>query len=228
MPVRFDTAQSRIAEVAAVTGQSPDNFTVTVVPTFDVTGTVDGQPVDAMISQPLTFHIAGNVIQVEGTLRHTEPAVADGAATVSAPNDVSVFGATMTVSDARRFSLAAIAGLLLVAAGLAWFGWGRRPEDRIRAMYRSRLVDVAESAADTGQPIPVTSFNELRRLATRDDRMILHQVVENGAHRYFLPDGDLTYEYVLGGAPVDIPASELLAEDVASPRGKLFAKGRRG
>jgi hypothetical protein len=94
---------------------------------------------------------------------------------------------------------AGLALVLLVGAG--WFasvlfgGIGLNEADRIAVRYRTQLVDVSSATGPPGPVVMVGSISELARLAKVDQSVILHEDLGDGAHRYRVFLGAVTYEY---------------------------------
>ena len=95
-----------------------------------------------------------------------------------------------------------LGGLTLVlVAGIAWFasvlfgGVGLGEPERIAARYRSQIIDVAEASAPPGPVVMVSAIDELARIAKVEQTVILHEDLGDGAHRYRVFLGTVTYEY---------------------------------
>ena len=95
-----------------------------------------------------------------------------------------------------------LSGLALVlVAGIAWFasvlfgGVGLGEPARIAARYRSQIVDVAAATAPPGPVVMVGGIDELARIAKVEQSVILHEDLGDGAHRYRVFLGSVTYEY---------------------------------
>jgi hypothetical protein len=106
---------------------------------------------------------------------------------------------------------------LVLVAGIAWFasvlfgGVGLAEPDRIAARYRSQIIDVAAAAAPPGPVVMVGAIDELARIAKVEQTVILHEDLGDGAHRYRVFLGTVTYEYEAApehaGAATDAPAT---------------------
>jgi hypothetical protein len=106
-----------------------------------------------------------------------------------------------SVSLARTVSavgfMAALGAVLISGGYLALALWTDE-QARIRARYGSRLVNVEQAEAGRVEDaIRVASIRDLARLAERAGSVILHTPDAHG-HRYFVRDGDDTYEYLVG------------------------------
>jgi len=114
----------------------------------------------------------------------------------------SLFGLDLPVATVRSVSAvgfaltggAATGGLVLAML----LSQERGEAARIQARYGSLLINVAEAdLKDQVQRIRVPSIEDLVKLAQRDGRMILHQELGPHSHLYFIPDGAVTYQYML-------------------------------
>ncbi|MDP1806756.1 MAG: hypothetical protein Q8K72_16375, partial [Acidimicrobiales bacterium] len=114
-----------------------------------------------------------------------------------------------------------LAGLALVLAAAA--GWcaavlfggiGLSEADQIAARYRAQLVDVSSATGPPGTVVLVGGIGELARLAKVDGSVILHERLDDGAHRYRVFMGSVAYEYqtapdsAAGATRSDVAASD--------------------
>ena len=137
--------------------------------------------------------------------------------TITEPAFFSLFGLHIPVAEAHWLSAvgfavtggAATGGLALAAI----LSRQRGEAARIQARYGRLLITVAQSdLKEEGQKISVASIEDLAKLAQRDGRMILHQEVAPQSHLYFIPDGDVTYQYM-------VTNGRSAAEQPEKPRG---------
>jgi hypothetical protein len=90
---------------------------------------------------------------------------------------------------------------LVLVAGIAWFasvlfgGVGLGEPERIAARYRSQIIDVEEASAPPGPVVMVSAIDELARIAKLEHTVILHEDLGDGAHRYRVFLGTVTYEF---------------------------------
>jgi signal peptidase I len=195
--IRVDLAavKMRVAEVATLTGVGGDAHTITVTPRLEVTGRADATVLDERVSAPLTFAVERNQITPNaGDASQTRELTR----TVSEPARYAVGPMRLGTQSARGL----LGGLALVlVAGIAWFasvlfgGLGLGEPDRIAARYRSQIVDVAAAAAPPGPVVMVSAIDELARIAKLEQAVILHEDLGDGAHRYRVFLGNVTYEY---------------------------------
>lgn len=203
---------TQVASVASLTGVGGDSYTISVHPELVITGAAHTSTVDEQLQTPMTFTVEGNLISAD------------------AVESSETLPLTTTVNDRAHYAIgpiemrtqaarAVLSGLSLVlVAGIAWFaavlfgGVGLREPDRIAARYRSQIVDVAVATAPPGPVVMVGGIDELSRIAKVEQSVILHEDLGEGAHRYRVFLGSVTYEYETapehpGGAVGDEVAS---------------------
>lgn len=185
----------QVAAVAELTGVDASAYTINVAPTLQLVGASGAGQVQEQLAAPLTFAVEGNLITANAI---------DAAEQTELTRTVSQ-RATYTVGPAELGTQAArglLGGLSLVlVAGLAWFasvlfgGVGLGEPQRIAARYRSQIIDVAEASAPPGPVVMVSAFDELARIAKVEQTVVLHEDLGDGAHRYRVFLGTVTYEY---------------------------------
>jgi hypothetical protein len=187
-----------------------DTFTINVRPSLDVMGSSAAGQVQQQLSAPMSFEIEDNLITanaVEASEQRELTRTVDERATYA------VGPLEMSTQAAR----AVWAGLSLVlVAGIVWFasvlfgGVGLGEPARIAARYRSQIIDVAEASAPPGPVVMVGAIDELARIAKVEQTVILHEDLGDGAHRYRVFLGTVTYEYEAapehGGGASEVPA----------------------
>ena len=193
--------QQLLREVEDATGVTGGQHLVTVVPTVELEGTVDGRPLTTSFEPEFPFVLDG--LQWRPT--ENEPAGerfrTTGEGSVQQPAQVDRqlvgIGPGLDVSAARQVGLAAGIVLLAVTAALASLARpGRGGEAaHIKARYGRLLVPVA-SAGGAGQRavIDVPTFRALARLAEHEERLVLHHV-RDGRHTYLVDSGETLYRY---------------------------------
>ena len=201
----------QVASVAELTGVGGEAYTISVMPTLDVAGASDAGPVQEQLTAPMTFAMENNLITanaIEASERQELTRTVDERATYA----VGPF--EMGTQAARGL----LGGLTLVlVAGIAWFasvlfgGVGLGEPERIAARYRSQIIDVAQAAAPPGPVVMVSAIDELARIAKVEQTVILHEDLGDGAHRYRVFLGTVTYEYEAapehgGGVTNETPA----------------------
>jgi signal peptidase I len=219
-----------LVRVASATAVPDEAFTLTLVPSVHVHGTVAGRPFGAAYAPRLPFTLTPY------ELAPVLPARPAGAAP-AAPASLPMFRPTATGVVSARTPVAVtlgagrlrvpvwparIAGLLgvaasLLAALLAWRAYrrGREADEptRIRARYGESIVTVVHSSLGRHAGlVEVRSIEELARLAERYDSMIIHEQTDLG-HAYLVADGTALYAYLL-----DAPGSERGLRDVLLSR----------
>lgn len=191
----LDAIAAQVAAVADLTGVGGSTHTITVTPALEVRVTAEGEVVDERLAAPMTFTVDGNLIEADATeaarTRQLTRTVTDRATYAIGPWDVS--------AQTARAGLSGLA--LVLVAGIAWFasvlfgGIGLGEPARIAARYRSQIVDVAAATAPPGPVVMVGGIDELARIAKVEQSVILHEDLGDGAHRYRVFLGSVTYEY---------------------------------
>jgi signal peptidase I len=205
----LDAIAAQVASVADLTGVGGGSYTISVVPTLDVSATAESAVVEDQLSAPMTFSVDGNLITadaVEATTTEELTRTIDERATYAiGPWDVS--------TQAARAVLSGLA--LVLVAGIAWFasvlfgGVGLGEPARIAARYRSQMIDVAAATAPPGPVVMVGGIDELARIAKVEQSVILHEDLGDGAHRYRVFLGSVTYEYETAPEHAGAAADEL-------------------
>jgi hypothetical protein len=185
----------QVAAVSDLTGVGGDAYTINVNATIDLAGATDAGRIQQQVSAPMSFAVAENLIKAS-VLEVSERD--DLTRTVSERATYAVGPIDMGTQAARGL----LGGLTLVlVAGIAWFasvlfgGLGLGEPERIAARYRSQIIDVAEAAAPPGPVVMVSAIDELARIAKVEQTVILHEDLGDGAHRYRVFLGTVTYEY---------------------------------
>lgn len=224
--------QDLVSSVQQQTGVVGSGYTVTLLPTIVVEGSIDGRPIEERYTPTLDLTLDGNQLELTGT---AETAVADASEGVDPlrprqsgsletskieANTIALAGAELPVEDARRFALL---GLLLAAAAAFWLWFtsddtvGGDEVTRIQSRYGRMMVPVkALSAHARHRSIEVADMDGLLRLAEHYDRMIMHEQ-DGDIHRYFVEDDGVAYVFQPGGMTTSQPASVVAPEPVAAP-----------
>jgi len=212
----LDLSQVRdlINQFQTTTGVASSNYSVSIVPMVQVNGLVAGVKLADTFSPALQFHLDQNELQ----LVSSSSSASTGAASPlnpsqsgqvkfaqTEPNALSLLKFQLSVSNARIGSLL---GLILSFCGLVWvgilaLGSARADEPaRIQTRYGAQLIAVDDADFEnTGRVIDVVKFDDLLRLALRDDRMIMHQFYDS-IERYYVHDGAITYRYRAAARPL--------------------------
>ena len=201
--------QALIDSVEQQTGLASQQYTLAIVPTVVVSGSLAGQSLRDVFSPRLVFQL--DELQMQLALDSSSAADASDPLKPAqagllkraheAPNTISLLGLALQISTARQL---AVMGLVLSLAGMLGVGLlmfrARQGDEasRIQLKYGPLLIAVHGSdLAANGRVIEVATMDDLVKIAERDGRMILHQ--ENGSsHYYFIQDNDLTYRYQAG------------------------------
>jgi hypothetical protein len=186
---------AQVTEVSALTGVGSGAYTITVTPQLDVVARGGDTVVDQQLEAPMRFSFDGNLITADGVdasqTQELTRSVRERAVYALGPFEVPT-----------QTARAVLSGLALVlVAGIAWFasvlfgGVGLGEPARIAARYRSQIVDVAAATAPPGPVVMVGGIDELARIAKVEQSVILHEDLGDGAHRYRVFLGAVTYEY---------------------------------
>lgn len=201
-PVEFGRVWAIIDTVEKETDFRPGTYEVRVVPTVKVRGRLGPESIDDSFSPVFTVRLSRNQLIPDAELIRTEPRsvtevqvrdarlrlpapLPDPGLPVAAARTVGLLGAFLSL------------GLGAILAGVVFFGLGRPEPAKIQARYGSVIVAVEAAELKDGQVVRVASIGDLARLAERQGQVILHQVLESGEHRYFIPADGLIYEYVV-------------------------------
>ena len=201
-PVDFGRVWAVIDTVEKETDFRPGSYEVRIVPTVRVRGRVGPGAVDDGFSPAFTVRLSRNQLTPDADLVRSEPRSVtelvgrDARLRLPSPlPDLNLPVGAARVVGAGGLALSLLgAGLL---AGVAFLGLGRPEPEKIRARYGSVIVAVAAAELKDGQVVRVASIEDLARVAERQGQVILHQVLESGEHRYFIPADGLVYEYVV-------------------------------
>lgn len=197
-----------IAQVEEETGLRGGGYELTVVAKVEGKGTYAGSPLETSFESPFTLTYDGALITPPAEL--TSKAQASVTETVAVSRKLSLGVWSPTVTLARGLALTGFStafGAATVLGGYLAFLLRNDEQARIRARYGSQMVDVqATESAGREDAIGVASIRDLARLAERFGSVILHQPLPDG-HRYFVRDGDDTYEYVITAAPNSAPVA---------------------
>jgi len=195
LEVDLRAVAAQVMAVQQLTGVGGEEYTIRVVPRLDLSGTSEVGDVQQQLSAPMVFTVKGNLITadvVEVSEERDLTRVVRERATYSV-------GPVELGTQAARGLMGGLA--LVLVAGIAWFasvlfgGLGLGEPARIAARYRSQIVDVAIATAPPGPVVMVSAIDELARIAKVEQTVIVHEDLGDGAHRYRVFLGTVTYEY---------------------------------
>ncbi len=221
-----------LQRVATATAVPDASFTLTLVPTVRVHGTMAGQPFQASYAPQLPFTLtplalspplpggpAGTVRPQAGSAAPFHPS-ATRSVTSAARASVALGAGrlTMPVAVARIAALIGLAAALAAAVLAGRLLRRTRQSDeptRISARYGESIVTVVHSSLGRHTDlVQVKSIEELARIAERYESMIIHEQTDLG-HAYLVADGATLYAYLL-----EAPGSERgLRDRLTSERG---------
>jgi len=218
--------QAALDALEQQTGVTSSQYTLAIMPSIAISGTLSGQALRDSFSPQLVFSLdelqMHLVAQPSRGGENPAPFVPSENKSLrksrEAPNTITLLGLSLDVSTARDLSLIGLALSLLGAGALALAarrGTSDTEEARIRSHYDPLLIDVRDSNLSVGRSVvEVVSIDDLAKIAERNSRMILHQA-HAGEQAYFVQEGDITYCYrsASGATPAtvsgrSVPASE--------------------
>jgi hypothetical protein len=196
--------QALLDRLEGETGVTAQQYTLAIVPTIAISGTLAGRPLADRFAPQLAFSLDELQMQLAPSGRAgqgADPLVPSESRSLqqsrTAPNVISLLGLSLEAPVARRLALIGLFLSLLAASGLL-LAWKRRTpggeEARIRDRYGSLLVEVRNPAPIAGRCVEVASIDDLARVAERNNRMILCQH-RDGEWFYCVPEDTLSYCY---------------------------------
>ncbi|MGH9084841.1 MAG: signal peptidase I [Acidimicrobiales bacterium] len=196
VPIDLRAIAMQVAAVAELTGVGGEAYTINVTPALDLAGGTDaGGEVRKQISAPMTFAVENNLIAATAI----DASEREELTRTVAERATYAIGPVEPGTQAARGLMGGMA--LVLVAGIAWFasvlfgGLGLGEPDRISARYRSQIVDVATATAPPGPVVMVSAIDELARISKVEQTVIVHEDLGDGAHRYRVFLGTVTYEY---------------------------------
>jgi hypothetical protein len=184
--------------------------TVTVTPMIELTGTLDGSPLESTFSPKLELDLQGSTLTIaqapdssassdpesQDALKPREQAGVHFATRVT--NTVPLLVASPTVPVARGIGFGLAALCLLAALWIARPLWGSgertNENERIRTLYGTHLIEVTDLSLGGGPVARVGSMDALVDLAKKYDSKIMHVMGPEG-DSYSVWDNGLLYEY---------------------------------
>jgi hypothetical protein len=199
--------QALIDSVEGQTGVSSGSYTLAILPTVVVSGTLAGQPLQDEFAPRLVFQLdrlqmkpAGGTEDQIGGKDLLQP---EKAGALKRPREMQnmlplLLGLKLPVGIVR---IAAVAGLLVGLAGLGALGLLARRSgqpgeaEAIAARYGSLMLNVKElHPAPQGRIVDVAGIDDLAKIARRFEDLILHSAC-SATHTYVVLDHDVTYRY---------------------------------
>lgn len=197
--VDIDRIRSLIAVAEEQTGFSPSRYQLAVVARIDVSGEVEG-PVDEVFLAELPMELGSTLLSIDENLVVSE--VVTEPEQVIVANHLELVGLSVPVGLGRAVLWTTLAMLLVAGGGYALAvrrSLGRGPVAWIRLRYGPLIVPVTGTSPDQARPVEVTSISDLVRLAKGAEQMVFYDQPGPGEHRFFVPDGPVTYEYRVTG-----------------------------
>ncbi len=210
--------QAVLDGVEQQTGVASTQYTLALVPTVIVSGTLAGQalqetfaPQLVFLLDPLQMQLAadqGRAGETTDPLKPTQRQTLRQAREI--PNTISLLSLSLAVSAARSLSAIGLALALFSSAivGLAVMRRAHANEAaQIQSRYSALLINVRDSDLLAGRRlVQVAKIEDLARIAGREGRMILHEA-RGDEHRYFIQEDDIVYHYRSAGDAVPVAAA---------------------
>jgi signal peptidase I len=234
---RLERLLQRVATATALPGES---FTLTLVPSVHVGGTMAGQRFHATYAPPLPFTLTpfelspvlpgsptGAVPRPAASVAAFHPAsaasvtLATRAAVSLGPKRLSVPVAVARIGLAVGFAASLVAVLLAVRL----LRRAREADEptRIRARYGESIVTVVHSSLGRHTDlVQVKSIEELARISERYESMIIHEQTDLG-HAYLVADGTTLYAYLLEAPGSERGLRDFMRSERAPRSGATYA-----
>ena len=189
------------------TGVVWTQYTVSIVPHVQIAGSLAGEKLAGSFAPSLQFRLDQHELQMlnpssssdstkNSVLQPTQAGTLPY--TLTKPSSMTLLKFSFATETMRVISIVA---LLLSLIGLAVAGVmslrGKRigEAERIQTRFGAMLIRVDDANFEnTSRVIDVKTFEDLIRLASRDERMIMHQFA-GGVHRYYLQENAIVYRY---------------------------------
>lgn len=232
-----------LQRVASATALPEGSFTLTLVPSVHVGGTMAGQRFQAAYAPPLPFTLTPYELSplLPGS---ATGAVPPPAASVAAFHPASAGSVTLATRVAvslgpKRLSVPVTVARIAVALGLAaslaalllavrLLRRAREADEptRIGARYGESIVTVVHSSLGRHTDlVQVKSIEELARIAERYESMIIHEQTDLG-HAYLVADGTTLYAYLLEAAGSERGLRDRLTSERTARSGSMSSTYR--
>ena len=197
-----------VARVERMTGMTAGPYTLTLVPSIRMVGTVAGQPVRSDFSPELKFALdeiqltllrtgeLGEEADLKDVLEHTREETVSVGGLV--PNPFTIAGLPLPLAAARQAAAVALVLFSIALICILATMFRRRPRDeaaRIQARYGAMMVPVAEGRERGYDTVDVADIQTLVRLARQFDQPVMHQHVARGNHAYTVSYDGLVYRF---------------------------------
>ena len=193
--IDIDRIQSMLRRAESETGVSPGLYQLVVMTKVSLEGDSPGMPNQVFIAE-LPMELRDSLLLINNELVVSQKVTQSEKANVA--NDLEAFGLTIPLRMARALTGALLAmvlvgGALYLAEVRRRIGKGKAASIQLR--YGSMIVPVVGSMPNGTHHVDVASMADLVRLARNAEQMVFYDLRPSGDHRYFVPDGSLTYQY---------------------------------
>lgn len=195
-PLDVERILRMVARAEEETGHNPGLYHLAVIAKVRSEAGV-GDTGGEVVEAELPMELSGTLLSiVNDDLRSNGSATRPEEQRV--PNDIEILGLTVSTRLARATSGALLAMTLL--GGVIYAVGVRRRLGRgetawIRLRYGPLIVPVSETAPNGEHAVKVETMADLVRLARRAEQMVFYHRDGDSRHRFFVPDGAVTYEY---------------------------------
>jgi signal peptidase I len=198
-PVDIRGVNRMIARAEEQTGFSPGTYQLVVTARVELEAASLEDPTGSSFVTELPMELNGTLLSVINQELTRSETVAETEERV-VTNDIEVFGTSLPLRWMRASSGALLAmtmlGAVIFVIGLRK-RLGRGDVARIRLRYGSLIVPVTGTAPNGDHPVDVGTIADLVRLARRSEQMVFHDQISATEHRFFVPDGSVTYQFRL-------------------------------
>jgi len=201
--------QSMVETIEEQTGLDRSQYTLSIVPTVNLVGSIQSRMLEGTFSPVLRFYLDDIMLQVarasaeENPFQSVQPGLIEGTRLV--PAVLSIFSVDIPIRTARILSGVGLALSLLGAAALyVLVNRVTKGEETalIELKYAPLLADVTASNLDaSGQVIDVYGIDDLVRLAERHGATILHESL-GSSHSYYLNHDNHVYRFQMSANEV--------------------------
>jgi signal peptidase len=197
-PVDIRGVMRMVARAEEQTGFSPGTYQLVVTAHVELEAGLEGPTGSSFVTE-LPMELNGTLLSVINQELTRSETVTETEERVVA-NDIEVFGTSLPLRGMRAFSGALLAmtvlGGVIFVIGLRR-RLGRGEVARIRLRYGSLIVPVTGTTSNGDHPVDVGTMADLVRLARRSEQMVFHDQITATEHRFFVPDGPVTYQFRL-------------------------------
>jgi hypothetical protein len=194
-PLDVERILRMVARAEEETGHSPGLYHLAVIANVRFETGVDDAKGEVVAELPMD--LSGTLLSiVNDELRSNGVATKPEEQIV--PNDLDILGLSVSTRLARAtfgalLAMTVLGGVIYAVGVRRRLGSGELA--RIRLRYGSLIVPVSEMSPNGEHAVQVKTMGDLVRLARRAEQMVFYHRDGASRHRFFVPDGAVTYEY---------------------------------